>query len=83
MEKIKKEDLTILNNWDTPTICNALDELIPDRSSVGFTNRQMIPLEINKSVCGDVKTARIKGSIKPGESALEIREKYGLDPLRD
>ena len=27
---ITAEDLAVLTRWDTPTICNALEEIVPD-----------------------------------------------------
>ncbi len=30
-------DLDVLKHWDTPTICNGLELLVPDRRAIGFT----------------------------------------------
>jgi regulator of RNase E activity RraA len=35
-------DLEILKRWDTPTICNGLELVAPDRRAVGFTVEPMI-----------------------------------------
>ncbi|MGI4794401.1 MAG: RraA family protein [Janthinobacterium lividum] len=35
------EDLEILKQWDTPTICNGLELIVPDRRAIGFTTEQM------------------------------------------
>ncbi len=34
-------DLTRLKDWDTPTICNGLELIVPDRQAIGFTTRSM------------------------------------------
>ncbi|WP_438391871.1 hypothetical protein [Caballeronia sp. DA-9] len=36
------EDLHAIALWDTPTICNALEAISPERRHVGFTTRGMI-----------------------------------------
>ena len=28
---VTSDDLALLTKWDTPTICNALEEIIPER----------------------------------------------------
>ena len=35
------EDLETLKQWDTPTICNGLELIVPDRRALGFTTEQM------------------------------------------
>jgi len=35
-------DLEILRRWDTPTICNGLELIVPERRAVGFTVEQMV-----------------------------------------
>ena len=32
-----REDLAVLAQWDTPTICNGLELLVPERRAIGFT----------------------------------------------
>lgn len=36
------EDLEILKKWDTPTICNGLELIVPERRAVGFTVEPML-----------------------------------------
>jgi hypothetical protein len=31
------DDLEVLKRWDTPTICNGLELVAPERRAVGFT----------------------------------------------
>ena len=35
------EDLEALRRWDTPTICNGLEVLVPERRAIGFTVEPM------------------------------------------
>ena len=38
-------DLETLKQWDTPTICNALEITNPERRSIGFTTQPLVPIE--------------------------------------
>ena len=76
MTEIQVSDLIKLQSWDTPTICNALDVAAPDRRTIGFTTRPLVPIGIHGSVCGYVKTAKISGKNKPLDNAAEIRTSY-------
>ncbi|MBX6367645.1 MAG: RraA family protein, partial [Rhodospirillales bacterium] len=40
-----KEDLDVLAQWDTPTICNALEIVMPERRAMGFTVEPMVALD--------------------------------------
>jgi len=35
-------DLEILKQWDTPTICNGLELIVPERRAIGFTVEPMV-----------------------------------------
>ncbi len=37
-----REDLATLAQWDTPTICNGLELLAPERRAIGFTVEPMV-----------------------------------------
>ena len=76
MKEVQVSDLVKLQTWDTPTICNALDVAAPDRRTIGFTSRPLVPIGIHGSVCGYVKTAKISGKNKPLDNAAEIRTSY-------
>ena len=76
MTKLLVSDLIKLQTWDTPTICNALDIASPDRRSIGFTTKPLVPVGINGSVCAYIKTAKISGKNKPHINAKEIRTAY-------
>ena len=36
------EDLDALKAWDTPTICNGLEIVAPERRAIGFTVEPMV-----------------------------------------
>lgn len=76
MTELLVSDLIKLQAWDTPTICNALDIASPDRRSIGFTTKPLVPVGINGSVCAYVKTAKISGRNKQHTNAKEIRTAY-------
>ena len=52
------EDLDALRAWDTPTICNGLEIIVPERRAVGFTVEPM--------VCVDRKMPPIVGLARTG-----------------
>ncbi len=45
MRPFKQSDLEILKQWDTPTICNALEIVVPARRAVGFTVEPMVAFD--------------------------------------
>ena len=52
------EDLDALRAWDTPTICNGLEIVAPERRATGFT--------IEPMVCVDRKLPPIVGLARTG-----------------
>lgn len=38
-------DLDVLKQWDTPTICNGLEIVVPERRAIGFTVQPLVPIE--------------------------------------
>ncbi|HJS88202.1 MAG TPA: RraA family protein [Acetobacteraceae bacterium] len=38
-------DLAVLEQWDTPTICNGLEIVTPERRAIGFTTQPLVPIE--------------------------------------
>lgn len=70
------ENLAVLTQWDTPTICNALEEIVPDRRGYGFTTQPLVPLDPDlPPVCGYARTATIRAAAPPPESAAKQAEK--------
>lgn len=73
---LTQEDLAILTRWDTPTICNALEEIVPHRRGHGFTTEHLVPLDPDlPPVCGYARTATIRAAEPPAESTEETAAK--------
>ena len=80
-------DLSILARWDTPTICNALELIVPERRGHGFTIEQVVCLDPTlKPIVGYARTARCSTRTPPTENAQELAERrlnyyeYVADP---
>ena len=70
------ENLAVLTQWDTPTICNALEEIEPERRGHGFTTEPLTALDPDlPPICGFVRTATIRAAAPPRESAAETATK--------
>ena len=60
---ITADDLQILTAWDTPTICNALELIIPERRGLGFTTEPFVALDSSlPPICGFARTATIRAA---------------------
>jgi len=68
------EDLNALRAWDTPTICNGLEIVAPERRAVGFTVEPM--------VCVDRKLPPIVGLARTGVIRAKERPR-GPIPARE
>ena len=72
--------LQALTAWDTPTICNALEVIVPARRTLGFTRRPLVaPFPELKPVVGFARTAMIRSREahpRDRESANRIRLGY-------
>ena len=70
------DDLAALTKWDTPTICNALEEIIPERRGHGFTTEPLVPLDPTlPPICGFARTATIRAAEPSADSPAEMAEK--------
>ncbi len=69
-----------LRAFDTPTICNALEILVPERRGHGFTTRPFVAADPElPPICGHARTATIrarKPSHLPPEEAKAMRLAY-------
>jgi regulator of RNase E activity RraA len=71
-----RADLELLSRWDTPTICNGLEVLVPERRAVGFTVRQMASVGRSlKPIVGLARTGLIRAREKP-RGAIPAREDW-------
>jgi len=64
-----------LCTFDTPTICNALELVAPERRALGFTTQTLIcPFPQLPPMVGYARTAMIRSALPPGLSAVEQRQ---------
>lgn len=74
------EDLNRLTQWDTPTICNGLELVCPERRAFGFTTEPLVSLAPSMPpVIGYARTARIRAaapSTNSEETDKTLRLKY-------
>lgn len=64
-------DLEALRQWDTPTICNALELVAPERRGYGFTTTPMVCADpALPPICGLART----GVIRAAQPSLRGRE---------
>lgn len=76
MTNITADDLAVLTQWDTPTICNALEEVMPERRGHGFTTEPLVPLDPDlPPICGFARTTTIRAAEPPNESPAETAAK--------
>ena len=63
-------DLEALRAWDTPTICNALELVAPERRGHGYTLRPLVAADVTlKPVCGLARTGTIRAAAPSGRLA--------------
>ncbi len=83
-----RADLEILAQWDTPTICNGLELIVPQRRAMGFTTRNMFAADRTlKPIVGLARTGLIRsrevprGQIPPREDWYEYVEAGDLPTI--
>jgi regulator of RNase E activity RraA len=61
-----RSDLEILKQWDTPTICNALELIAPERRAVGFTVEPLVAVDAKlPPIVGLARTGTIRAKEPP------------------
>lgn len=74
MATVSETDLAILAQWDTPTICNGLELVVPERRASGFTIEQMVCLDPGlPPIVGYARTATIRAVTAPTISPETIK----------
>lgn len=59
-------DLEVLRQWDTPTICNGLELLVPERRAAGFTVEPLVALHPQMPpVVGLARTGTLRAKEPP------------------
>ena len=76
MSSTKTTELALLAQWDTPTICNALELIVPKRRGYGFTVEHAVCLNpALQPIVGYARTARCATRTPPEESAQELTDR--------
>jgi regulator of RNase E activity RraA len=76
MRNISQSDLDVLSTWDTPTICNALEVVVPGRRATGFTTGHLTCLAPQlPPMVGYARTATIRATTPPDESADALKSR--------
>ena len=70
---ITEADLAALAALDTPTVCNALEIVAPERRGFGFNRTPLISPMPQKAVVGYARTATVRSREKPTASAADMR----------
>ena len=69
-----QKDLEALCQWDTPTICNALEVVVPQRRGHGFTIRPLVAADPKlPPICGLARTGTIRAAIPAARSKEDAR----------
>jgi len=69
-------DLKTLENWDTPTICNGLEVIVPERRAVGFTVEPMVYVDRKfKPIVGIARTGMIRAK-EPPRGPIPARDEW-------
>jgi regulator of RNase E activity RraA len=59
-------DLDLLRTWDVPTICNALELVMPERRAIGFTVEPMVAVDASlPPIVGLARTGTIRAKEPP------------------
>src|SRR5262249_5496676 len=73
--ELSQADLAALTEWDTPTICNALEIVAPERRAYGFNRRPLVaPFPELKPVVGYARTAMIRAREPYGRTKEDGRK---------
>ena len=67
-------DLEVLKQWDTPTICNGLELIVPERRAVGFTVEPMVAVDRKfPPIVGLARTGLVRAK-EPPRGPIPARE---------
>lgn len=75
-EALSAEQLAFLGRYDTPTICNAIELVMPERQAVGFTSEPLIAADpALPPMVGYARTATIRTLEPSGLDPAALRER--------
>ncbi len=70
------DQLAFLARYDTPTVCNGLELVMPERQATGFTTEHLFAANPSlPALVGYARTATIRAMDAPAVSAAEMRER--------
>src|SRR5687767_7075265 len=70
-------DLEALKLWDTPTICNGLELIVPERRSLGFTVEHMVVLhQVAPPIIGLARTGTLRAKEPPRGAVADRLDWY-------
>ncbi len=70
-------DLEVLRQWDTPTICNGLELIVPERRAIGFTVEPMVATDPKaKPIVGLARVGTIRAKEKPRGPVVDRADWY-------
>ncbi len=77
MIELSEDELKNLTRWDTPTICNALEVVMPERRGYGFTVEPFFCLDPSlPPMVGYARTTKIRAAQPAGTDAGSNRISY-------
>jgi regulator of RNase E activity RraA len=79
MFELTRDLIATLKSIDTPTVCNALEILVPERRGYGFTTRPLVCTRPElEPVVGIARTATIRAAhpIDPTTDQAQVRDAY-------
>ena len=75
MTKLTEEDLAALATLDTPTVCNALEIVAPERRGFGYTTKPMVCARPALApIVGYARTARIRAKTPPQRDGAVMKQ---------
>ena len=76
MTTLSDADLDALRALDTPTVCNALEVVAPERRALGFTTEPLVcGFPDLPPIVGYARTATIRAMAEPAGDAAALRDK--------
>jgi regulator of RNase E activity RraA len=74
MSGLAQEQLDALARFDTPTICNALELVLPATQAAGYTHRSLVcGFPDQAPVVGYARTATLRAKLPPAGARAEVR----------
>ena len=71
--------IRFVSRYDTPTMCNALENILGTRTAVGFTKQGVVSVEKRKKViAGFAKTAKIRAASPPLISQRQVDDNRAM-----